>query len=181
MLLVAVNAPATVVVPKLNAPWLTTVKSLPTLTVPNVKALTSVIVTAFAPLLVSDTAPVKLLLEPFVVKSIVAAPALKLDVPVINKVPVWLIAPVLLVAVNAPATVVVPKLNAPWLTIVKSLPTLTVPNVKALTSLIVTAFAPLLVSDTTPVKLLLEPLVLKSIVAAPALKLEVPVINKVPV
>ncbi len=61
---------------------------LPTLTVPNTNAPLLVMVTALLPLLLKDTAPPKLLLLPFVLKSMVAAPAVKLDVPVMFNVAV---------------------------------------------------------------------------------------------
>lgn len=63
-------------------PVLVTLKLLPTVAVPKVNALASVIVTTLLPLLLSDTAPPKLLLLPYALKLIVAPPAVKLDVPV---------------------------------------------------------------------------------------------------
>src|SRR5579883_303849 len=54
---------------------------LPKVDPPITSAALLVIETLFAPLFESDTAPVKLLLDPFVVKSIVNPPVLKLDVP----------------------------------------------------------------------------------------------------
>ena len=57
---------------------------------------------------------------------------------------------------------------------VRSLPTLEAANTKAVLLFIATLFMPLLESVTAPVKLLLPPLVAKSIALAPALKLAVP-------
>ena len=76
------------VAPNNNAPALFTVKLRPMLLVPNVNALTSVIVTSFAPVLLNETAPIKLLLAPLVVKSIPKLPVVKLDVPGTTIVPV---------------------------------------------------------------------------------------------
>src|SRR5487761_378877 len=64
---------------------------LPTDIVPSVSAALLVSTTVFAPLLVSDTAPVKLLPALFSVMAL--APALKFEVPVTTKAPVWVMAP----------------------------------------------------------------------------------------
>jgi len=77
---VAVIAPLSVILPPA-----TNVKLRPMVDVPNAKAIELVRLTSLLPLLVSDTAPVKLLLEP---KVIALAPALKLEVPGIVNAPV---------------------------------------------------------------------------------------------
>ena len=51
-----------------------------------------------------------------------------------------------------PPTVPWPRFNAPVLLVVKFPPMLRVPNVSAFASVIATAFAPVLVRDTTPLK-----------------------------
>ena len=121
----------------LLAPVATTVSApLPTLDVPKISAFVSVITTAFAPVLFRDTAPVKLfnrfnVITPApVVKDVAPAPAACVMVPVC----VMLLAPVA-------TTVSVP------------LPTLDVPKISAFASVILTAFAPVLVRDTAPPKL----------------------------
>src|SRR5581483_12109744 len=82
----AVNAPVCVIEP----PDVTT-NVLPTVEVPNAVAILLVRLTAFAPLLLKDTAPVNTLL---CVKVIALAPAVKLEVPGTVKTPVCVIAPV---------------------------------------------------------------------------------------
>jgi hypothetical protein len=131
------------------------------LEVPNTKPIELVMDTSLVPLLERDTAPVKLLLAPLVDKLIPLAPALKLDMPGTTNAPVWLIAPLD--------------------TIVKFCPTVEAANEVAMLLVKVTLLDPLLDKVIAPVKLLLAPLVVKSIVLAPALKLDVPVTDNVPV
>ena len=132
------------------------------LEVPNAVAIELVSETSFAPLFDNVITPVKLLLPPLVLKSIACAPALKLEVPG---------------TVNAPVCDIAPFVE----TIVKFLPTLDAASDVAILFVKVTSFVPLFDSVIAPVKLLLPPLVLKSIPCAPALKLEVPGTVIVPV
>src|SRR5450759_2397576 len=125
---------------------------LPTLEVPSTVGTALVSETLFAPLLLSDTAPVKWLAW---VSVIAFAPALKDAAPAPAAwviAPVWMIAPVELM-VSVP------------------LPTLEVPSTVGTALVSETLFAPLLVSDTAPVRLLF---CVKVIAFAPALKVVMP-------
>lgn len=138
-----VNAPVCVI-----APTAVTVKLLPTLEVPNTKALLLVRLTSLAPLLLKVTAPVNKL---FCVNVIALAPTLKLDVPPTVNIPFW---------VKGPVAVTV-----------KFLPTVEVAKTKAMLLLRLTSLAPLLFTDTAPVNALAR---FKVIGLAPALKVAVP-------
>ena len=142
--------------PNTNAPALVAVKCWPILPVPNVNALISVMLTSLEPEFVNETAPVKLFAW---VKVIAFAPAAKLEIPGITNAPVCVIAPF--------------EIN------VKLFPIVDAANIVARLLVKVIAFAPLLDKVIAPVKLFDAPLVVKSIVAAPAVKLDVPVIAKV--
>ena len=120
----------------------------------KINAALLLILTLFAPLLFNVTAPAKLLLAPLVVKLIALAPALKLEVPATVNAPLWLI--------------------APFAVTLKFWPIVDAPKINAVLLVMLALFAPLLLRDTAPVKLLLVPLLVKSIALAPALKLEVP-------
>ena len=79
---VAAVPPVAVIAPVCEIlPPETNVKLRPIVEVPNTKPMEFVIDTSLVPLLERDTAPVKLLLVPLMVKLIPFAPALKLDVP----------------------------------------------------------------------------------------------------
>ena len=132
---------------------------LPTEEVPMDKAPPLTKETALLPELLSDTAPVKLL--PLCVKLMAFEPALKLEVPPTVKVPVW----------PMPALVTVAMA-------VKFVPMLEAAKFKVWVSVIV-AVVPL-VNATLPVRLLLVPLVLKSM-EVPAFKVVVPGTVIVPV
>lgn len=138
-----VNTPVCVI-----APVELIVKLFPTVEVPNTKAVLLVKLTLLTPLLFNDTAPVNKL---FCVNAMALAPALKLEVPATVKIPVWVIAPPVLMIKFCPILEVV-KLSAPL--------------VVSLTSL-----APLLFKLTSPVN---ELLCVKVIGFAPAVKVEVP-------
>src|SRR5258708_7872182 len=155
MLRPTVKVPICKVLPETN------VKSRPMVDVPNDNAIESVRVTSLVPLFESETAPVKLLLAPLVVKLMLFAPALKLEVPGTTNVPVCEI--------------------APFETIVKLLPTVDAARDVAMLLVKVTAFAPLLDNVIAPVKLFEAPLVVKSIAKAPALKLDKPGTTNAPV
>ena len=156
------EVPGTVKAPVwLMAPLEMRVKLLPMLDAAKAVAMLLVKVTLFAPLLESVMAPVKLLLLPFVVKSMAFVPAVKLAVPGIVKAPVWLMAPLE--------------------TRVKLLPMLDAAREVARLFVRVIAFAPLLESVMAPVKLLLLPFVVKLMALAPAVKLAVPGTVKAPV
>src|SRR5207237_703278 len=105
-----------------------------------------------APLFDSVIAPVKLLLEPFVVKFIAFAPALKLEVPGTVSVPVCEIAPFELT--------------------VKFCPTDEAANDVAILLAIDTLLLPLFDKVIVPEKLLL--ILVKLIALLPAVKLDVP-------
>ena len=137
-----------------TAPTATIVKLLPTVDAASEVALLFVKVTLLVPLFESAIAPVKLLLVPFVVKSIALAPAVKLEVPG---------------TVNAPVCE-----TAPTETSVKLFPTVDDANDVALLLVTVTLLEPLLDNVIAPVKLLLVPFVVKSIALAPAVKFAVP-------
>src|SRR4029079_669278 len=109
----------------------------------------SVSATLFAPLLLSDTAPVKLL--PALVSVMALAPAVKVAAPAPRA---WVIAPVCVIAPLA-------------LTVSVPLPTADRPRLTAFASVKATLFAPLLLSDTAPVKSL--PALFSVIALAPAL------------
>jgi len=158
-LVVKLEAPGTVNAPPVCviAPPAMTVKVLvPRLDAPKSIALTSVIATAFAPVLVRDTAPLKSLLF---VRVITPAPALIVTAPVpvvIVVAPFW---------VNAPVQVIV---NVPAFAAVMD----TVSSTKVLLSVMEIAFAPVLVSLTAPLKSLGW---VKVITPAPALMMTNPV------
>ena len=147
---VAVIAPVCVMLPPE-----TKVRLRPMLEVPKTKAIELVSDASLVLLFESDTAPVKLLLAPLVVKLIPFAPALKLEEPGTTNAPVCEIAPLE--------------------TIVKFCPTVDAASDVAMLLVKVTLLEPLLDKVIAPVKLLIAPLVVKSIALAPALKLEVPV------
>lgn len=144
-----VNAPVWVI-----APLAMTVKLFPRDVADRLKALLLVILTSFAPLLASVTAPVNRL---FCVSVIAFAPALKLDKPGTVKSPVCEIAPV---AVT-----------------VKLFPTLDAPKIKPMLLVILTSLIPLLFSVTGPVKALF---CVNVIGLAPELKLDAPATVKTP-
>jgi len=108
--------------------------------------------TLFAPLFDKVIAPVKLLLA--LANVIAFAPAVKLDAPGIN---------------NALVCEIAPLDN-----IVKFCPTVDPASDVAMLFVNETLFTPLFDKVIAPVKLLLAPLVVKSIAFAPALKLDVP-------
>ncbi len=95
---VAVIAPVCVTLPpEVN------VKLRPMVDVAKIVASVFVKVTSFVLLFVNVIAPVKLLLLPFVVKSIALAPALKSAVPGTINVPLWVIAPAVVILKLPPA------------------------------------------------------------------------------
>src|SRR5450759_4089838 len=121
---------------------------LPTPEAPSFVAAALVIETLFAPLLLSDTAPVMWLAW---VSEIAFAPALNVAMPAAAA---WVITPV---SVIGPVELMV---SVP-------LPTPEVPSTVAAALVRETLFAPLLVSDTAPVRLLF---CVKVMALAPALK-----------
>ena len=141
------------------APLAITVKApVPTVDVPNTKALPLVSDTVLLPLLFKETAPV----SAFVcVRLMLFAPALKLDVPPTVRIPVC--------AMPAPAAVAIA---------VKLVPTVDAAKFKVLV-LVMLVDVPL-ESVTTPVKLFAAPLVVKSI-DPPAFNVVVPGTVIVPV
>jgi len=82
---------------------------------PIVIAFASVTATLFAPVLLSETAPVKS--SPELVSVIALAPALKLDVPLTEIAPLWVIAPVAVTTRFPPLCVTLLRLSAPALLI----------------------------------------------------------------
>src|SRR5471030_565607 len=151
---VAVITPASVI----PVPPATNVKLRPMVDVPKDKAMESVKLTSLVPLLESSTLPVNTLFKASVMA---LAPALKLEMPGTVKIPVSVIAPLEM--------------------IVRFWTTVEAASEVAMLLVNVTAFAPLLLRVSAPVKLLLAPLVLKSIVLLAALKLERPGTTKAPV
>jgi len=125
---------------------------------PRTKAPLLTKVTLFAPELLSDTAPVKALLKP---RLMALAPALKFAVPPTVKMPAWLMPALAAVAIA-----------------VKFVPIFEAAKFKVLV-LVMVAVVPL-VKATLPVKLLLLPLVVKSI-AVPAFRVVVPGTTTAPV
>jgi len=125
--------------------------------VPRAKALLFVRATLFAPELLRDTAPVKALFKP---RLMALAPALKLAVPPTVMMPVCPIPALAAVAIA-----------------VKLVPIFAAAKFKVLV-LVIVALVPL-VNATLPVKLLLLPLVVKSI-EVPAFKVVVPGTTTVP-
>src|SRR6185312_4356234 len=128
------------------------------LDVPRTNAPLLITLTLFAPELLSNTAPVKAF---DCVNVIGLALALKLEIPG---------------TVNAPVCV-----RAPAEVIVRFWPTVEAAKIVPMLLVRLTLFVPLLESATLPVKLLLAPLVDKSIAFAPALKLDVPPTVNAPV
>jgi len=130
---------------------------VPTEEVPRLKAVLFTSETALLPELLRETAPVKLL---FCVKLMALAPALKVEVPPTVNAPVW---PMPALAAVAIAVKFVPIFEAAKFKVLVFVMVAVVPLVKA----------------TFPVKLLLLPLVVKSI-EVPAFRVVVPGTTTVP-
>lgn len=146
----AINAPVCVILPPA-----VTLKLPPTVEAPNTNAALLIMLTALLPVLFKLTAPVNTLLR---VRVIGLAPALKLAVPGIVKIPVCVIAPLVVT--------------------VRFLPKVEAANINALPLVILTSLLPELLSVTAPTKLLFW---VKVIGLAPALKLEVLCTDNAPV